>query len=175
MNAAAPDYVAPVRGWRTWRVDDAGPAARLRSVVRGTAWPVAEPLIAACPEVALSHGAPWPGCHCGIHAARDVSEAAYHAELPSRAQEPLAIGLVSLWGRVVEGQAGWRALAAYPESLYLPMRQPRERGVCERLAWELSAYGAPVEVLDCTVRSVTQALRAATPRAAHPLPAPVPV
>jgi hypothetical protein len=49
---------------------------------------------------------------------------------------------------VIEGEAGWRASPAYPE-LVLPVRGPADRGI-ERLAWDLSAHGAPIEIVDCT-------------------------
>jgi hypothetical protein len=157
VTLGAPDYVAPVSGWRTWRVDESGAEARLGSVVRGTLWPVGEPLEAACPGVTFSHRPPGAGCACGIHAARDLAEAAFHAELPSRGGAPVAVGLATLWGRVVEGEAGWRASHANPEALILPVRGPADRRI-ERLAWDLSAYGAPIEVVDCTRGGVAASL-----------------
>lgn len=173
MSAAAPDYAAPVIGWRTWLVDDSGPEARLSSVVRDSAWPVGEPILAACTWGSISHPPPGRGCRCGIHAARDVAEAAFHAELPSVAGMPLGIGLVALWGRVVEGGAGWRASAAYPESLYLPVRRPEEGEIYDRIAWDLSAYGVPIAIVDCAGRGLVEALRDLTPLAERPLPVPI--
>ena len=172
-SGPAPDYASPVSGWRTWRVDDSGAEARLRSVVRSTAWPVGEAMIAECPSGNVAHRPPGPGCRCGIHAARDVAGAAMHAEIPSREREPLAVGLAALWGRVVEGTRGWRASAAYPEALYLPMRRRADRGLCERLAWDLSAYGATIEIVDCTEMDLARALRAVTARTGAPLPQPI--
>ena len=154
--SAALVYVAPVSGWRTWRIDQSGPEARLASVVRPAAWPVGEALVAECPWVTFAHHAPGPGCRCGIHAARDAAEAALHAELPSRAREPLAVGLASLWGRVVEGEAGWRASHG-----------------CGEIAWDLTAYGVPAGVLDCSRRGALEALRAMAPAARRPRPLPV--
>jgi hypothetical protein len=173
MTARAPDYAAPLIGWRTWLIDGGGPEARLRSVVSPTAWPVGEPLIARCPGVTFAHLPPATGCRCGVHAARDVTGAAFHAELPSRAREPLAIGLVALWGLVIEAESGWRGSAAYPSVLYVPLRRSAERESCERLAWDLSAYGVPVGVIDCTRRGIVAALRAVTPAARRPLPLPL--
>jgi hypothetical protein len=170
VTARAPDYAAPVSGWRTWLIDASGAEARLRSVVRAAPWPVGEPTVAECPGVTFAHRPPGPTCRCGIHAARAVEEAAFHAELPSRARQPLAIGLVALWGRVVEGEAGWRAEAAYPQSLHLPLRRPDDRELLEAIAWDLTAYGVPVALLDCVGRGVADALRAATPAARAPLP-----
>ena len=83
------------------------------------------------------------------------------------------IGLVALWGSVVEGEAGWRASAAYPEALYLPVRREEEREPCDRIAWDLSAYGVPIAVVDCAGRGLVDALRDVTPLAAGPLPVPI--
>jgi hypothetical protein len=170
VTGGAPDYAAPVTGWRTWLIDASGPEARLRSVGRPTRWPAREPMVAECPGVTFSHHPPGPACRCGIHAARAVEEAAFHAELPSRARTPLAIGLVALWGRVIEGDAGWRASAAYPEALHLPLRRPDDRPRLEEIAWDLTAYGVPVAILDCSGRGVVEALSAAAPAARSPLP-----
>jgi hypothetical protein len=170
VTGRAPDYAAPVTGWRTWLIDAGGGEARLRSVVRPTPWPVGEALVAECPGVTFAHRPPGATCRCGIHAARAVEEAAFHAELPSRAREPLAIGLVALWGGVVEGDAGWRAEAAYPEALHLPLRRPVDRERLEAIAWDLTAYGVPVAMLDCAGRGVAEALRATTAAARAPLP-----
>ena len=170
--SAAPDYVAPVSGWRTWRIDESGPEVRLASLIRPAAWPVGEPLIAACSWAGLAHHPPGPGCRCGLHAGRDAAEAAYHADLPSRSGEPLAVGLAALWGKVVEGEAGWRASHAYPEVLYVILRSPGRRERCAEMAWDLTAYGVPTGVLDCTRRGILDALRATTAaaRLSRPLP-----
>jgi hypothetical protein len=171
--SAAPDYVEPVSGWRTWRIDGSGPEARLASVVRPAAWAVGAALVAECPGVTFAHHPPGPGCRCGIHVARDAAEAAFHADLPSRAREPLAVGLAALWGRLVEGEAGWRGSHAYPSTLYVIQRRPADRERCGELAWDLTAYGVPVGVLDCTRRGVLEALRATAPAARRRRPVPL--
>jgi hypothetical protein len=173
MSGAAADYAAPLSGWRTWRIDESGAEARLRSVVRATPWPAGEALVAECPVAPLSHPAPAPRCACGIYAARDVAEAAYHAELPSRAHSPLVAGLATLWGDVVEGEAGWRAAYAYPQTLYVLLRRASERERAADIAWDLTAYGVPVGVLDCTRRRVVTALWETTPAARLRRPVPL--
>ncbi len=173
--SATPDYLAPVSGWRVWRIDESGPEARLASVVRPAAWPAGEAMIAACPWVGFAHRPPGTGCRCGIHATRDADEAAFHAEVPSRRRDPLAIGLVALWGDVVEAERGWRAARAYPETLYAILRDESERERVAGLAWDLTAYGVPAGVLDCTRRGVLEALRATAPAARRPRPVPEPV
>ena len=185
MSDGAPDYVAQVTGWRAWVVEPRGPEARLVSVTRPTVWPVGAPLRADCPLTSIlrphpsePHGAPPPhpgstGCQCGIHAARSVALAAFYIELPSRAHDVVAIGRVALWGRVIEGEAGWRASFAYPEHLYLLSRQRSHLERVERLAWELTAYGVPIEILECPYLGATEALAQATPLATGSLPIPI--
>lgn len=62
---------------------------------------------------------PRPGHTCGVYAARkrELAESLLN-ELPPLV-EPVAIGLVSLWGRVIENLDGWRAQYAYPYDLEL--------------------------------------------------------
>jgi hypothetical protein len=64
------------------------------------------------------------------------------------------IGRVSLWGSIVECEDGWRASHAYPERLYVPLRSESDNGRDARaIAHELTAYGVPVELLDCWTRA----------------------
>ena len=72
-----------------------GPGGPLASVVRTAAWPVGEPMVAACSGVTFPHRAPSRVCRCGIHVARDAREAAFHAELPSRSGDALTVGLAA--------------------------------------------------------------------------------
>jgi hypothetical protein len=68
-----------------------------------------------------------------------------------------AIGLVSLWGSVVEGESGWRASHAYPKRLFLP-RSERARDA-EAIRRGLADYGVPIEFLDDGDTPVGQAVR----------------
>jgi hypothetical protein len=45
---AAPDYVAPIVGWRGWFVVEAEGALRLCSIVYHTLWPPRQELVASC-------------------------------------------------------------------------------------------------------------------------------
>ena len=166
----APDVAGQITGWRAWALDETGEAARLASVVHPGRWPVKEPFSAECHRLPDLHPAPIASCECGIYVARSVHEAAYHVELPSTRASVMPIGLATVWGKVVEGELGWRASRAYPEHLYLPLRDPRELDRIERVAWDLAAYGVPVEILDCTRRSIIGALSAATVGTDRPKP-----
>lgn len=58
-------------------------------------------------------------CPCGIYAVREPQDAAGYVANFADMGVPRAIGTVSLWGRVVEGEHGWRAEFAYPRRVYL--------------------------------------------------------
>jgi hypothetical protein len=159
--SAAPDYIEPITGWRTWLVVQEGQGFRLRSVVYDALWLPRHELVACCLHRALpfswrrrsKHVPPARGCGCGIYAAREPEDAADYLE--GRSWDALTvhrvIGTVSLWGRVVECTRGWRASFAYPKMIYVPatrapywLRAQR----AEAVALALTDYDVPVELLD---------------------------
>jgi hypothetical protein len=110
----------PVLGWRVWRVDD----GLLRAVVWGTIWVPRARLDACCedrpflPPGGGDHRAPAQACECGIYAFKHRCD----AELLAREKvdrDVLALGRVSLWGRVLETVRGYRAERAYPYDVEL--------------------------------------------------------
>jgi hypothetical protein len=115
-------YVEPIRGWRVWKVAN----GRLYSTVFGTLWPERARLEARCGLGGRSspgglrgvHEAPSRGCDCGIYALKSHADALY---LARQIAEPVlvAVGRVSLWGRVVETERGYRAEYAYIYDLSL--------------------------------------------------------
>jgi hypothetical protein len=160
--SAAPDFIEPIVGWRTWLVVSEGEGFRLRSVVYDTVWFPHKELIARCLHRAFSfpwrrrseHVPPARGCPCGIYAAREAEEAASYLEgfgWGDTLSVHRVIGTVSLWGRVVECRRGWRGSHAYPKRIYVPAtRAPywlrAERA--EEIALALTDYDVPVELLD---------------------------
>jgi hypothetical protein len=137
-------------------------------------WAPGWPAEATC---AAAHSPPAASCRCGLYAARDPDLAlAYlppHIKETLLARQPeilgydvvMAIGRVSLWGRVIEAEWGWRAERGYPSELYLPARvthyRCRGRRVSildgEALAATLGElYGVPVR----TTRSLEPAMLA---------------
>jgi hypothetical protein len=158
----APDFAAPIVGWRTWLVVRRGEGVRLTSVVQPTVWEPRRELVSEC----LAHrrllpfrrrrhrnvGAPYAGCTCGIYATRDADFArqyAYNHGLPHRDSDACVIGLVSLWGRVLRCSRGWRAEFAYPARLFVPVRADDAMATrwIEHLAFALTDYGVPVELV----------------------------
>ena len=122
--------IEPILGWRIWHVDPGPGGPRLRSWAQGTEWPAGRRLEAHCRSIlsialpAWSHEAPRNAHCCGIYALRErEAAAAMLREIgeagPAFNRLPAALGRVSLWGRVFENTAGWRAQYAYPYDLVL--------------------------------------------------------
>ena len=165
----APDYLEPITGWRGWYAVRDEQVARLSSLVYPTLWSPRRELLATCRHRPLllllrpwrrrppDHGAPNESCRCGIYATADPEKAAAYLEDCIVHAEPFrwpvlhrVIGRVALWGSVVECEDGWRASHAYPEHLYVPLHEDLDDGCDSRtIARELTAYGAPIELLEC--------------------------
>lgn len=112
-------------GWRYWQLR---PNGLLRSVThRRIEWQPGHALHATC--LIGGHGAPVPGCACGIHAEPSL-ESLREQSLCVAPAEPLVVGQVSLWGDVVTDDHGLRAEFAYPRRLFLvsPADQPPDPG-----------------------------------------------
>jgi hypothetical protein len=102
-------------------------------------WKPRERFTAACARGGNHKPPPVAGCTCGIYAARDrdhLAEQSYQ-ELDSE-DDAIAFGTVSLWGRVMVCERGWRAQYAYPQRLFLPFSFARHAAELE------DAYGVPV-------------------------------
>lgn len=165
---SAPDYVEPTAGWRAWLVVEDGEALRLSSVIYPTLWPPRREIVARCRHRRLSllrpwrrppagHGAPEEWCRCGIYGVRDPEKAAGYLKDTILYAEPVrwpllhrVVGRVLLWGSIVECEHGWRASHAYPERLFVPVRDEMDEIARDagHIARELAVYGVPVELLD---------------------------
>jgi hypothetical protein len=151
----------------------------LRSACRPTRWAPGWPLKASCE---LPHRSPAIGCACGIYAAFEPRLP--HAYLPPHVKAAerirtqailgydvvMAVGLVELWGHVIECEWGWRAQHGYPKALWVPTgirHFRRRRGKVEivdseRLASALGGlYGVPVGVASSFQPEALAALQAA--------------
>jgi hypothetical protein len=127
-------HTEPIIGWRLWHVRRHEDEHRLESFTwHHVSWPARRRFEAGC----STHGvaAPVHGHECGIYAfrTRELAEdllrrytgvrqhygRPYHELPPLRQGCPLALGRVSLWGRVVVRENGFRAQFAYPYELFL--------------------------------------------------------
>jgi hypothetical protein len=124
-------FAEPLIGWRLWQIRRQDEEYRLESFTwHHVSWPSRRRLEARCSV--HRDGAPAAGHECGIYAfrSRELAEellrrytgvrqryGRHHYELPPPAGRPIALGAVSLWGRVFERERGYRAQFAYPYSL----------------------------------------------------------
>jgi hypothetical protein len=141
----------PIVGWRIWRVRD----ARLQAVVWATPWLPRTRFEARCEDQpspywqpygdCAAHPAPEPSCECGVYAFKERED----AELLAREKvdhDVIALGRVSLWGRVLETEQGYRGELAYPYDLVL-------LGGTDELARRIrSAYAVDVECAAAAVQ-----------------------
>jgi hypothetical protein len=154
--SGAPDFAEPLEAWRVWKVVRRHGVYSLGSVVQSTLWPAGEALVAEClagSRLLLfrrrkrRHLAPDHRCECGIYAAGLDGVAQYVAAGPFRGISRV-LGLVSLWGTVVECERGYRASHAYPKRIFVPA----DAGEPWRIGWDevalgLCRYGVAVEPL----------------------------
>jgi hypothetical protein len=125
-SGIATTYTEPIVGWRLWRIRRLETLAGQRPPRLAAAgrlgipkfWEPRMPTRAVCSSYRTSHEAPWPNCRCGIYGLRDRELAERALWKYSRGSTSnWALGRVSLWGRIVECEHGWRAEYAYPYDL----------------------------------------------------------
>jgi hypothetical protein len=144
-SVPVPVVVEPVVGWRIWNLsedtaeDMAGPRLWPAGSGGDLAWPPRRPVEARCTiprwlRTGGAHEPPGLGCRCGIYAATSLD--VFARERPAW-PPPTVVGRVSLWGRVVDHDRGWRAQFAYPARLRL---------VCAMCAWFEPGTGVPAVV-----------------------------
>lgn len=115
----------PIVGWRVWRVLKTetlrdGEQFRLCAVgTRGVpkSWEPRTPVRAVCSSFKSRHEAPHPEHECGVYGLRSRTRIEKLLDgWKDNQGEPdaWALGRVSLWGRVVEFELGWRAEYGYP-------------------------------------------------------------
>jgi hypothetical protein len=106
----------PLIGWRVWRVAD----GFLLGVASELSWLPQFRYDATCEhqEAGATHAAPDRNCTCGISAFKSREDAELLAR-ETAGSEVIVLGRVSLWGRVIETERGYRAARAYPYDLEL--------------------------------------------------------
>jgi len=132
----------PLVGWRCWHV--LPHEGLLRPIFkRGLVWKPRQTLEALCPEKA--HEVPAEGCKCGVWTVCHpmlLDEVGWTAAPPtgiSKLPGVMVVGEVSLWGKIIQHERGWRASCAYPRHLYAFTDDPM---IAETLR---ERYGVPVE------------------------------
>lgn len=151
LELLAPDAIEPLVGWRYWRAE----GGWLASLNRFQTWPPRKALEARCelPEDE-AHAEPPPGTHCpcGIYAAADLPtlQDLAHPDLG----QPLVVGEVAVWGRVIPAARGFRAQYAVPRRLWLVRES---LSPVEPLGWPgdvpstiARTYQVPVELCDAS-------------------------
>ncbi|MGH2635532.1 MAG: hypothetical protein ACRDHU_05230 [Actinomycetota bacterium] len=117
-----------IDGWRTWTLAgsrDGSEAILLPIAGTGKTWPRGSPARAECGR-RRHHRVPGLDCTCGIHATHTF-------DLLRRTRDPAVLGMVALWGRVLEHEHGYRAEFGYPQRLAL---------VCPLCFWQWGARGS---------------------------------
>lgn len=153
LSDACPDSTTPVIAWRAWRllshdlgVDVDSSFAHLRGYrISSYAhfgedpfWQPGQALVASCPAREHEGEAPEEGCTCGVWGFRTLRQL-----LGTPGAHPLyVLGEVSLWGKVIVTERGFRAQFAYPRRLIVPQANG---GTAPRIIRELGSYGVRVE------------------------------
>lgn len=130
-----PDYCNALIGYRVWNVYNSG---LITGQAHGDPWPPYEAMVGRCANMnGAGHidqdewkAAPVMDCTCGIYAFKDRTNAQYRSAFdvhPGNAfngffsgkgyHEGQVWGSVSLWGRIIEHEIGYRAQFAYPLDL----------------------------------------------------------
>jgi hypothetical protein len=112
-----PNSTSTITAWRAWRVKRYGPKLWLMSTGYSRIW---EPKIrqeARCIRSGV-HIAPYWNCHCGFWGFKSVEEMLHVLQIHDY-HDFGVLGTVSLWGRVIETEHGFRAQYAYPKELWL--------------------------------------------------------
>ena len=137
-----PDYVHVLTGWRAWRVRYTNEGRRLQALGQDHVWEPKKQIAAECAksgsvsiffgpppfqERTCQHAAPAFNCECGIWAFKDLDRLVKAVE--DRNNKIEVLGSVSLWGRVIETENGYRAQYAYPSELWLFNRELEELGL----------------------------------------------
>lgn len=133
------DYTQIITAWRAWAVTPQDGRWLLSALGVGTIWEPHKPMTANCKTGPFAlrreeHIAPKSDCSCGIWSFKSDDE------LLKRSEDYRfkVFGQVSIWGRVIECEFGYRAQFAYPKELWLLDSSLEELGY---------TYGVPVRTI----------------------------
>lgn len=116
-----------VLAWRNWKVDtkilEKGHIWMHSLFNKECFWFGYTPLTAYCKYAPKNtrdnHKSPRLHCECGIYGHKEI-EPAYNYARTTVKQCSVVFGQVSLWGRMIECEKGWKAEYAYPYSFIVP-------------------------------------------------------
>jgi hypothetical protein len=153
-SGRAPDLIAPVIGFRQWRLIDDG----LSSLTREVRWPGGT-LTARCDAGGHGHEPPPAAdCSCGIYAWYAPSPRTASAGTPD-----YVTGAVVLWGAIELHATGMRAERCRIVALALPLSRWRKRDRLLRVARRLEVPAVPHRALWTVARdhgaTIPRALR----------------
>lgn len=128
----SPDMVEVITAWRAWDVKLTNEGWRLDALGKNCVWEPRKEISARClnnnsillpnpyglhPTSQLGHPAPQMNCDCGVWAFKNLDDLV--AAIGNKYKTVRVLGSVSLWGRVIETENGYRAQYAYPSELWL--------------------------------------------------------
>jgi hypothetical protein len=167
MKYQVPDQVGdPIHAWRIWFVvpeHRTSGELRLQSIVYGKLWEPKVIVKASCRASITheDHEAPSADHKCGIYAVKTSEEAhRYYRDPTYKARTEWmeiwkVIGQVALWGKVIEGENGYRAQYAYPVKLMIPrILKGREMHLTAREVQTGLAHYCDTEIVEDTLRVI---------------------
>jgi hypothetical protein len=102
-------YTQPILAWRMWVMN----GGKLTSVhYSSQPWKPKQRFSAHC---FTCKPLPEPRCTCGVYAKRNIE----YSFWVNNQRSSCVLGLVYLWGNIVEGDRGYRAQFAYPAKLFI--------------------------------------------------------
>lgn len=119
-----PDMVSVITAWRAWGLATRKGQKQLKALGVSHVWKPRAMLDAKCNN--SKHDAPQMDCTCGVWAFKTLEGLTSALESYSDVK---VLGRVSLWGRVVETENGYRAEKAYPSELWLFSEELEELGL----------------------------------------------
>lgn len=119
-NTELPDSIEPILAIRGWNIYQENNKYFLSSCFQyKIIWPFKTKLSALClandswMSPGIKHTAPLQDCDCGIYALKKAPDE--HELLPW--EEDSILGLVFIWGKILEGTKGYRAQFSKPAAL----------------------------------------------------------
>lgn len=110
IGKRVPDGIIPITAWRVWGVSN----QKLCAIGSQGIWEPKKPMEAIC-NAGGSHPAPQNDCNCGMWSFKTLDGLV----AATKSYQVKVLGQVSLWGRVIETENGFRAQYAYPKELWL--------------------------------------------------------